>query len=544
MINKYPQEEVFTVLHQIANKTDINKINRSIVVNDILPEYNGSLKNWHVGSFLHNVKYKKHNKEYHAFLESIGFKADDKRLIAKSIYICECIDKLYAMGIKMEEVPKKAMLSDYISDCTQDFNLGQILLNAKHGKVGKLIESKLKDYNFNFMPKYTVRRHQTCKMLEELAKVTDINNIGHKAVVKDFLPNYEGEMAEFNVGHFIQNVRSLNAYKEYHEFLKSIGFTFEKVKNRHTFEYICKAVDDLINAGVDINNIPERAMMSDYVAEYLNDDCCIGELFKNARLGRIGERLKTKLERVDFIFNKSIIKREIIIDILKQVAKVTDINSINSRQIVCDILPDYQGEMRNWPIGRFLATVRTKKSNKEYYSVLESLGFVWACKNKVHSQDYVFNAISNLVKIGVDLNSVPERAKMSDYIPHYVSDDISIGHVLSNARRGTSGKEIQEELKKYNFKFGSKTKVISANVKLNILQNLIENNIDINLIYPEKTLKDFVSVDAQNDYAVGKWLERARYGIGGDEFLDGLTKLGFRFEKIAKRNLKSIDKIK
>ena len=81
-------------------------------------------------------------------------------------------------------------------------------------------------------------------------------------------------------------------------------------------------------------------------------------------------------------------------------------------------------------------------------------------------------------------------------------------------------------------------------MKLEIIQKLIENNIDINLIYPEKTLKDFIAVDAQNDYAVGRWLERARYGAGGDEFLDGLKKLGFRFEKIAKRNTKSTELIK
>ena len=47
--------------------------------------------------------------------------------------------------------------------------------------------------------------------------------------------------------------------------------------------------------------------------------------------------------------------------------------------------------------------------------------------------------------MGIKIEEVPKKAMLSDYIPYYASDDISIGYVLSNARRGVSGKEIQEE---------------------------------------------------------------------------------------------------
>lgn len=458
----YSKEQVCDLLLQISNVVDLNSIKTTQKVKDVLPMYNGALAGWEVGVFLGRVKRGAAYMEYYDFLQEIGLNMKVEKqvnLIARTVRYCEAIDKLVEFGVDINQIQQHIMMSDFIEEYrNNDLKIGLLLCNARYGRVGKVIESKLREHNFNFDLKVVTRREKIKQVIIDVASVTDINKIPINKKVKDYIPDYNEEMADYKIGLFIQNVRA-GDYAEYRDLLASLGFIFKNVKKRHTTQFICNAIDDLIEAGIDINRLSTTAKMSDILPRYVEDDLNIGELFRYARNGRVGRVIYDKLASVGFDFNKQKNIKTEVCDILREIAKVYDINTIKECVTVQELLPTYQGELTDFNIGRLITRARLK-GDAEYEEILVELGLVLGRKKQrqQYSDDFVCKAIRDLVENGVNLNDVTLRSYMGQYIPSYTENDCHIGYFLSQARRGRVSERVKQELVNCGFDFNIKIK--------------------------------------------------------------------------------------
>ena len=531
---KYTYEEITSALKEVSKVMDINKVRTLAVLNEILPNYDAKMADWRIGEFLRNARNGGY-LSYRNFLTEIGYKFHTESIIARINRICEAIDTLVANNIDLNTIPSDAMMSDYVPTYKDnDLPIGSTLTNAKYGRVGRVVEAKLKEHNFSFVTKLRVKENDIDNLLKDVAKVTDLNTIPNKATVRDYLPDYASNLIDFKIGILIQNARA-GGYKPHHELLKHLGFNFNNIRTRHSFDFICNAIDELIKKGININEIPTNALMSQYIPKYIEDDLKIGQIFHYARIGKCGQVIKRKLEEHGFKFTINNSKKEELRWIIQEIGRVYDINKVNDRMVVEDILPEYSGRYKEFQIGKFL-TQNRHNPNKDYVEVLNRVGFDWDIRRRMHSTEYICEAIRNLVNKGIDLNEIPLRARMCDYIPTYIkSDDFGIGSLLNRARMGLISEDIREELKKYNFKFNLKTKYATVEYKIKVLKRIIDTGVDINTIKDRATLKDFIELsEGEFDYPVGKWLSRARNAIGGEDFLIALQDIGYKSVKFPK----------
>jgi len=527
---KYTQEEICNALTAVAQVKDLNEVRTLSTLKEYLPEYDEKMLDWRIGEFLRNARNGGYLR-YRQLLSDLGYRFEVESLISRYSRICTAIDQLVEMGIDINEVPYTAKMSDYdISYMEKDLPIGITLANARWGRIGKAIESKLKEYDFSFEVRQQTAAKITAKILTDVANVTDLNAIPNKAIVKDYLPDYNPKYADVKIGIIIQNVRA-GGYEAHHDLLERLGFKFNNIRTRHTSQDICNAIQELFDKGVNLNEVPAKAMMSDYIPEYKNNDIKIGLNLHYARIGKSGKEVIEKLKSLNYDFYKYKSRKEEIIFIIKQIAQYRNINKISDRAYVIDILPEYKGRLEDWCIGEFLKRMRTNP-NPDYVDVLNSVGFAWHRKNVRHTEAELCQSIRTLCDMGIDLNSIPERDKMSKYIPSYINNDFGIGSLLNRARMNCVSDAVKDELAKHNFDFNPKVRTIPAKQKLMILERIANEGIDLNTIRDRNRLSDLIQLeDGQEDFAVGMWLRRARSGVGGDELLNGLEALGYKIAK-------------
>lgn len=527
---KYTEEEIRNALIAVAKVKDLNEVRTLSTLKEYLPDYDEKMLDWRVGEFLRNARNGGY-LSYRQFLLNLGYKFEVESLISRYSRICTAVDKLVEMGVDINEIPYTAKMSDYdISYKEQDLPIGVTFANARWGRIGKVIENKLKEHNFCFEIRQQTAAKITAKILTDVSKVTDLNTIPNKAIVRDYLPNYNPKYADIKIGIIIQNARA-GGYESHHELLQRLGFKFNNIRNRHTGADICYAIQELFDKGVNLNEVPAKAMMSDYIPEYKDNDIKIGLNLHYARIGKSGKEVIEKLKSLDFDFYKYKSRKEEIIFIIKQIAQYENINKISDRAYVIDVLPEYKGRLEDWCIGEFLKRMRANP-NPDYVDVLNSVGFVWHKKNIRHTEEELCQSIRMLCDMGIDLNSIPERDKMSKYIPSYIDNDFGIGSLLNRARMNGVPDVVKEELSKHNFDFNPKVRAVSADKKLMILEKIASEGIDLNTIRDRNRLSDLIQLEeGQEDFAVGLWLRRARTGVGGEELLNGLEALGYKISK-------------
>ena len=75
-------------------------------------------------------------------------------------------------GVNLRKIKAYQMLSEVLPDISpeEDFCIGQTLFNARHNKVGEIVENKLISLNFDFTKK---RATQTRKAVEEV-KINEV----------------------------------------------------------------------------------------------------------------------------------------------------------------------------------------------------------------------------------------------------------------------------------------------------------------------------------------------------------------------------------
>ena len=517
---------------ELSKTHNLNKIKHNATLKDVWPDYpNEKMLDWTIGCFLKNVR-SGFYPQYHDLLTDLGLTFYKERIIGRTVYICQAIDDLVKNGINLNDIPKDAMMSDYLPQyVNDDFCIGTTLSNARYGRLCKTVESKLKSYNFNFNTALLNRREEIFTALRAVSKITDLNKIKVGDKIKDYIPDYPGEMADWNIGIFIQNLRASES-EHYKEFMTSLGYSFEKLVDRKSTSLIYKAFDDLVKLGIDLNEIPTKAKASDYIPSYAIEDVDVGRILKDARFKKTGKTINTKLLELGFDFKeRTMPKTQEMTHILYLISKNVDINKIKLNDRVDDVLPSYNGRMKTWRVGLFLSNARAGKC-PEWEQILKDFGFNLTKKNQVCSKEYLAKALEDLSNANIDINTIPERAKMSHYIPEYSKSDFNIGNFLCRARIQQISADLYTVLEKYNFDFNKKIIQISSEDKLKIVQILIDNGVDINTIKHNQTLSNFISLDKnQTDYNVGKWLTRARWGGGNKDFILGLSQMGYRFSK-------------
>ncbi len=89
--------------------------------------------------------------------------------------------------------------------------------------------------------------------------------------------------------------------------------------------------------------------------------------------------------------------------------------------------------------------------------------------------------------------------------------------------------------------------IVSIEEKLRILKLLVDKGVDLNKIYVHDTLKKYISLEeagAEIDYNIGRWLDRAKNGVGGKGFIEGLRALGFRDKEKKRNNVDTKEKLR
>lgn len=529
----YKKEDIDLALRRVAKFKDLNDIFPPTKVKDILPDYpDPVIANWAIGVFLSDIRHG-YNSKYYDTLYELGFSFYRRGLISQINKVCEAIDELVEAGIDLNEIPLKAKMSDYLekySDRTINFTIGLTLENARQNRECEAVVLKLKEHNFNFEKISLTRRAIIKNIVIDVAKVTDLNTISKKAIVSDFLPDYDPEFANFKIGILIQNVRA-----GYYEFLiptlNDLGFSFKNVKQRTNASMICDIIDDLVDNNIDLNNIHSRALLGEIIPEHPNKDFGIGQYLRNAALGKVGQEVRAKLEKNNFVFIPRTLTSKEKIELVTKASEKVDINKIKKTAVLSDILPDCDPRYSMWNIGEFLEQNR-ETHNPIYEKELKGLGLKYYEKQKLRALDFSIKAIRDLVEAGIDLNTIKQRAKMSDYIPSYSHKDLCIGALLSNARRGEASKTLMRELADHGFDFTLKPVTIPFEIKMEVLKRALDSGVNINNILQKNKLSDFVQLEeGERDYCIGNWIKKAERGSQDNPFLKEIIRLGYRPRK-------------
>ena len=525
----YTEEEIISTLRSVAKVKNLNQISAPVVVKDILPDYpDKKMANWAIGYFLFNSR-NGCNAKHYDILHELGFSFYKSGLISQINIVCEAIDELAEAGVDLNNIPIKAKMSDYIKKyhgSSYNFSIGVTLENARRNRECKAVVSKLKEHNFDFSSISVTKEGIIKKIVVDVAKVTDLRTIPAKATVKDFLPKYDPKLADFNIGILIQNVRA-GSYKFLLPTLNELGFSFEKVRHKSQSSTICNIIDDLIDNNIDINSIGSHAVVGDLIPGHPNKDFCIGKYLRNAALGNVGQVAKKKLEESGFTFTPRTLTHEQKIAFVAEVAKHTKLSSVNKSALLGDVLPGCDEKYAWWKIGKFLEDNR-RTHNPKYKAELKNLGLRYYKKEKKHTADFAIQAIRDLVEENVDLNSIKQRAKMSDYIKSYSHDDFLIGALLSNARAQKTSESVADELAMHNFDFTQKPVTITLETKVNILKRLVDSGVDINSILPKHRLSSFIELgEGERDYRIGLWIDGAEKNKQNNQLLEELVKLGY-----------------
>ena len=533
----YTQDEINLALHSVAKVKDLNSILPTESLKDILPNYpDEKMMDWPVGFFLLNSR-NGHNVKYYDTLYELGFSFYRQSLISKINLICQAIDDLVEAGVDLNNIPIKAKVGDYIDRYKKkgyNFSIGVTLENARKKRECKAVMAKLKEHNFDFSKGIMTKQDIIKKIVTDVASVTDLRTIPAKATVKDFLPNYDPEFVDFNIGILVQNVRA-GGYKFLIPTLNELGFSFEKVRQKSQSSTICNIIDDLVKHGVDLNNILSVAVVGDFIPDHPNKSFAIGKFLRNAAFDNVGQDAKKKLEESGFKFMQRTLSTQQKIEILTKVAENVSLNKIKSTAILKDVLPDCDPRFEAWEIGKFLETNR-KNRNPKYREILKNLGLRFHKVEKKHDAEFIIKAINDLVDQGVDLNTIKQRDKMSKYITSYSHDDFLIGALLSNARAQKTSEEVANELTMHNFDFTQKPVTVPIETKINILKMLMEKGVDINSMTSRHRLSDFIELkEGERDYRVGLWVTRLEKSKQKNRVLDEMVKLGYQpKEKLVK----------
>ena len=525
----YTEEEIKLTLSRVAEVKDLNQISAPVIVKDILPDYPDSkMANWPIGYFLLNSR-NGHNTKYYDILHELGFSFYKNGLISQMNIVCEAIDELVEAGVDLNDIPVKAKMGDYIEKYKgrgYNFSIGVTLENARRNRECKAVVSKLKEHNFNFNSK--ISKDEIIKQIViDVAKVTDLRTIPAKAVVKDFLPKYNPEFADFKIGILIQNIRAGN-YKFLTPTLNELGFSFEKVRHRSQASTICSIIDDLVKTGIDLNDVHSYVVVGDLIPDHPNRDFGIGKFLRNAALDNVGQDTKRKLEESGFNFMQKELTIQQKLDCVTLVAEKVDLNKIKQSDLLVDVLPDCNPKFAKWEIGKFLETNR-RTHNPRYKNTLKKLGLKYHRPEKKHDAEFVIKAINDLVDNGVDLNTIKQRDRMSTYIQRYSKDDLFIGALLSNARAQKVPEEIAIELASHNFDFTQKPVTIPTETKLAVIKRVLDTGVDINHITPKQRLSDFIELEqGERDYKIGLWIERVEKGKQNNQLMGEIIKLGYK----------------
>lgn len=527
MGKKLIYKDISPVLIDVAKVTDLNTITLNTVVKDIFPDYNDKkMLNWGIGLFLNNSKHGL-NVRYYKLLDKLGFKFYNSGLIAQVNQICDCIDKISSGGVDLNTIPSDATIKDYIDNCNpdiSDFNLGVAVYNAQYRIGSNAIQSKLTECGLQRKYKPEDRIEEVKKILVELSKVTDLNTISVKSTVKDFLPNYDKAWQDYRIGVFIQNARA-GQYEKMNDLLSDLGFTFEKTKQKTPTKKICSIIDQLVEKGVDLEDIEVDKRVKDLIPNHEDGDFEIGSLLKKAKAERTGAQVRSKLREHGFDLTPDFMSADIRKELLTQVAKTHNLNRISTSDKLIDVLPECEERYANWEIGKFLKNTRSSQ-NVKYKQFLSDLGFTFQKKSRRHDLDFIITAINDLCDVGIDLNKVKERQRMSHFLDKYKEDDYHIGALLNNARMKKVPSEICEELGKHDFDFNIRVVHIPCETKLDVIKNLCSKNVDINCIVSTDRLSNFVKLEeGQQDYCVGKWIRNAE--MENNQLFKELIKLGY-----------------
>ena len=372
--------------------------------------------------------------------------------------------------------------------------------------------------------------------LRDVAKVKDLNQISAPVVVSDILPNYPNkQMTNWTIGHFLVNSRNGHNVR-YYDVLHELGFRFYRNGLISQMNIVCEAIDELVDAGVDLNNVPIKAKMGDYISKYrgMGSNFSIGVTLENARQNRECKAVMSKLREHNFNFDKNIVSRqEVVKKIVRDVAMATDLRTIPAKATVRDFLPNYNPEFVDFKIGVLIQNVRAG-SYKFLVPTLTDLGFSFEKVRRKNSSTTICNIIDDLVANGIDLNTVHSHAIVGDLIPEHPNKDFCIGKFLRNAALYNVGQEAKNKLEESGFEFTQRALTIQQ--KIDCVTKVAET-VNLNRIKHSALLID-VWPDCDRKFAgweIGKFLKSNRK-TQNPRYKDILKNLGLKFNKKEKKH--------
>ncbi len=463
---------------------------------------------------------------------------------------------LVKSGVDLNNIKYRAKLSDYMpveeAGVLEDYKIGIWVNTARQGIGGKdLINGLIKlGLKVEGKKKYVVPTEEKLRILRLLVskgvKLKDIHN--HDKLTKFMSLEEAGVIVNYQIGSWLANAKAGQGSKDFIESLKEFDVLDYKKRMHFNAKEKLRIFKLLVEHGVNLNDIKIEDKLSKYISleeASAETDYKIGKWIKSIKDGHGEEELKEGLRILGFENRKNmIVSLTEKFRILKMlVERGVDLNKILQYDKVSKYISlEEAGVEEDYTIGTLLASVRRGHGSEQTKQTLQELGLISNIRK--HERVTVkekLRLFKLLADKGIDLNNIHVSDKLSDFISLEeagVTVDYKIGQWLDTAKQGKVSTKVQEGLKDMGYK-GIKTKeFISAQEKLRIFKLLVEKGVDINSILTIDHLSKYISLEeagVETDYRIGKWLKVIDYdyklGQGNQEFIAGLTALGYRFGK-------------
>ena len=279
-------------------------------------------------------------------------------------------------NIDLNNIHSYAVVGDLIPNHpNKNFGIGKFLRNAALDKVGQDVKKKLEESGFAFIQR-ALTNQQKIECVTLAAGRVKINKIKASALLVDVLPDCDPKFAMWEIGRFLEtNRKTRNPI--YKETLKGLGLKYCTPEKKHTPEFIIKAINDLVENGVDLNTIKQRDKMSTYIKSYSKDDLLIGALLSNARAQKASEEIATELAMHNFDFTQKpvTIPNEVKLGVITRVVNSgVDINDISPKQKLSDFI-ELQPDERDYKVGLWIDRLSKSKKNRILLDEIVKLGY-------------------------------------------------------------------------------------------------------------------------------------------------------------------------
>ena len=381
------------------------------------------------------------------------------------------------------------------------YKIGAWLSVVRHANYSQEIKDALIDMGFSFDNRHKMisTEDKVAVLSDMLKKGVDINNIH----LRD---TYEYNGTIYNVGRWLSSSKYYGADPVFSNQLQEWGFDFSRaILNNVPLDKKMEVFQDMIDNGRDINTINRKEC---YI--YKGIEYPVGEWIIVLRDKRCGKEYIARMKKLGFKVGKirdldKQLREEVLTHMKEQGYEISEIKHGDTYE--------YQG--KSYPVGTWTHSSRIKCKSEVLQGYMDSVHSTMIKRDR-YSVTERFAVLDDMVKSGIDINSVPSNAVYT-----YKGNEYKVGSWLAKARSGQTTKDFIEGLAKYNFDYSRKTRRYTNEFKLAVVRDMVKSGIDLNKCNVHTTYA-YEGVE----YDTGTWIFHARRNIVDQEFVAALENLG------------------